>query len=211
MIKLTALNKSRVFLFSILALLALYVFVVQEFLFLQHNTERLNRYRAMSVFLVPHAILGFIALVVGPFQFSTTLRKKNLALHRRLGKIYIIAILLAFPFAVLININYPIPGAKITFVMENMIQASVWAFTAAMAWVAAAKRQITLHKMWVARSYGITLVFVLSRIYNPMQFFINKPDINDFTHFLWLLVVLALIIPDILVFNKELFTARKKG
>jgi len=42
-----------------------------------------------------------------------------------------------------------------------------------------------------------------------MELFIEKPDINDFAHFLWLLIVLALIIPDILVFGKELFASKQ--
>ena len=150
-----------------------------------------------------------IALVTGPFQFSTTLRRNNLPLHKKLGKIYIIAILLAMPFAIMLNIYYLIPGAKLTFAFENIMQALVWAITAAMAWLAASRRQITIHKMWAARSYGVTLVFVLSRIYNPLQLFMKNPDINDFSHFLWFLLVFALIVPDMLVFSKELFGAKK--
>lgn len=57
----------------------------------------------MSWLLVPHALLGSIALVIGPFQFSTRLRAKNIDLHKILGKLYIISILLAIPFAILID------------------------------------------------------------------------------------------------------------
>jgi hypothetical protein len=211
MTNLKTLNPPRVILFSILALLAIYVLVVQEFIYLlSAQTAELTRYKSQALVLIPHAILGMIALAIGPFQFSTTLRKTNLPLHKKLGKIYIISILSAFPFAILLNLYYPIPGAKITFVFENITQALVWATTAAMAWAAASRRQITIHKMWAARSYGVTLVFVLSRIYNPMRLFIKNPDINDFSHFLWFLLVFALIVPDMLVFHKELFSARKK-
>ena len=210
MISLKALNRPRVFLFSIFAILSLYVLVVQEFLFLiGAGAADLARYKSMSWILVPHGMLGMIALVTGPFQFSTTLRKNNLPLHKKLGKIYIIAILLAMPFAVMLNIFHPIPGAKITFAFENIMQALVWATTAVMAWLAASRRQIIIHKMWAARSYGVTLVFVLSRIYNPLKFFMKNPDINDFSHFLWFLLVFALVVPDMLVFSKELFRVRK--
>jgi len=197
-------------LFGILALLAIYVLVVQEFLYLIEAQADLSRYKSQSWVLIPHAIFGLVALVIGPFQFSTTLRKNNIKLHKKLGKIYIIAILSATPFAILLNIYYPIPGAKNTFAFENITQALVWATTATMAWVAAAKRQITIHKMWAARSYGVTLVFVLSRIYNPIPLFVKNPDINDFSHFLWFLLVFALIVPDLLVFNKALFYTKQK-
>ncbi|CAN5504538.1 hypothetical protein BH10BAC3_BH10BAC3_12340 [soil metagenome] len=202
------LNPNRVIFFSLLALLTLYV-VFTEFVFLGDKDSDLSHYKAMQWILIPHGLFGLTALILGPFQFSTTLRKKNIKLHKLIGKTYIIAILLAAPFAILLNIYYPIPGAKITFAFENFTQASVWAITALMAWIAAYRRQITIHKIWAARSYGLTLVFVLSRIKNPMELLIEKPDINDFAHFLWLLIVLALIIPDMLVFGKELFGRKK--
>jgi uncharacterized membrane protein len=209
MINLNVLNKPRVFLFSILALLSIYVFVVKELLYLSTAPADLARYKSMSWLLVPHGMLGLVALVIGPFQFSTTLRRNNLSLHKKLGKIYIIVILLAMPFAIMLNIYHPIPGAYGTFAFENITQALIWATTAAMAWLAATKRQITIHKMWAARSYGITLVFVTSRIYNPLQLFMKNPDINDFSHFLWFLLVLSLVVPDMLVFSQELFSSRK--
>jgi hypothetical protein len=209
MIHLNVLNKPRVFLFSILALLSIYVFVVKELLYLSTAPADLSRYKSMSWLLVPHGMLGLVALVIGPFQFSTTLRRNNLSLHKKLGKIYIIVILLAMPFAIMLNIYHPIPGAYGTFAFENITQALIWATTAAMAWLAATKRQITIHKMWAARSYGITLVFVTSRIYNPLQLFMKNPDINDFSHFLWFLLVLSLVVPDMLVFSQELFSSRK--
>ena len=210
MIRLTSITKSKALLFSIIALLAAYVFVVNEFLYLKDHPESMVRYKSMSLLLIPHIILGLIALIIGPFQFSETLRKDNLKLHRRLGKIYIIAILLATPFAILMNIYYPLADTKVTLAFQNITQAFIWAFTAGMAWIAVSKRQITIHKMWAARSYGVTLVFVFSRLYNPMELFIKNPDTDDFVHFLWFLVVLALIIPDVLVFSKELFSVKKK-
>ena len=208
MISLTKLNRPRVILFSILALLSAFVLTQITISYFDTTADN-SRLKAMSLILVPHGILGMIALVVGPFQFSTTLRKNNIGLHKRLGKIYIFSILLSMPFAILLNIYHTIPGAKVTFIFENICQALVWGITASMAWRAAARRQITIHKMWAARSYGITMVFVLSRIYNPMKLFMKNSDINDFTHFLWFMIVFGLVIPDILVFGKELFASRK--
>lgn len=144
MIKSYQLNYKKVGLFSILALLTLYV-LSAELPILFGTDPNIDRYKSMSWLLVPYALLGSIALVIGPFQFSTRLRAKNIPLHKRLGKIYIISILLAIPFAVLINMYYPIPGSSKTFAFENITQASVWELTAIMVWVAASKRQIAIH------------------------------------------------------------------
>ena len=203
-----SLNRNRTILFSILAMATVYV-IYTEFVFFSDQHSDLTHYNTMRWLLIPHGLFGMVALLLGPFQFSTTLRKKNIKLHKSIGKTYIITILLAAPFAVLLNIYYRIPGATITFVFENITQALVWAITALLAWIAAYRGQITIHKMWAARSYGLTMVFVLSRIDNPMRLFIPKPDINDFGHFLWFLIVVALIIPDVLVFSKELLGNKK--
>lgn len=203
-----SLNRNRTILFSILAMATVYV-IYTEFVFFSDQHSDLTHYNTMRWLLIPHGLFGMVALLLGPFQFSTTLRKKNIKLHKSIGKTYIITILLAAPFAVLLNIYYRIPGATITFVFENITQAMVWAITALLAWIAAYRGQITIHKMWAARSYGLTMVFVLSRIDNPMRLFIPKPDINDFGHFLWFLIVVALIIPDVLVFSKELLGNKK--
>lgn len=203
-----SLNRNKTILFSILAMATVYV-IYTEFVFFSDQHSDLTHFNAMRWLLILHGLFGMVALLLGPFQFSTTLRKKNIKLHKSIGKTYIITILLAAPLAILLNIYYRIPGATITFVFENITQAAVWAITALMAWIAAYRRQITIHKMWAARSYGLTIVFVLSRIDNPMRLFILKPDINNFGHFLWFLIVVALIIPDVLVFSKELLGNKK--
>ena len=169
-----SLNRNRTILFSILAMATVYV-IYTEFVFFSDQHSDLTHYNAMRWLLIPHGLFGMVALLLGPFQFSTTLRKKNIKLHKSIGKTYIITILLAAPFAVLLNIYYRIPGATITFVFENITQTLVWAITALLAWIAAYRRQITIHKMWAARSYGLTMVFVLSRIDNPMRYSFQSP------------------------------------
>ncbi len=198
------LNRPRVILFSLLALLTVHVFWVFEVNNL-NDAATMERFKSMGLLLAAHGILGMIALVTGPFQFSTTLRKNNLRLHRKLGKAYIIAVLLSAPLSIGINIFHPMPGTNGTFLLENIMQGLVWGFTAGMAWLAIRRRNMIVHKLWAARSYGVTLVFILSRIYDPTPLLKNNPDVNDFGHFLWFLLVLALIVPDVLIFNKELF------
>lgn len=120
-----SLNRNRTILFSILAMATVYV-IYTEFVFFSDQHSDLTHYNTMRWLLIPHGLFGMVALLLGPFQFSTTLRKKNIKLHKSIGKTYIITILLAAPFAVLLNIYYRIPGATITFVFENITQALVW-------------------------------------------------------------------------------------
>ena len=46
-------------------------------------------------FLLMHIVFGMIALLLGPFQFFPSIRKKYVKTHHTIGKIYLCAILLA--------------------------------------------------------------------------------------------------------------------
>lgn len=209
MIKWSQLNRAKIILFSVLALLTIYVLVDTELRFVLNKSPESERLKSMSWILIPHVFFAAIALTIGPFQFSSNIRSKNAKLHRKIGKLYLISILLSVPFSILLPIYYPMPGANITFKFVNITQASVWGITALLAWIAATKRQISLHKIWAARSYGVTCIFVLSRLYDPTILFIASPTRNDFGFFLFFLIVLALVLPDIFLFYKELFGFKK--
>ncbi|MFD1141161.1 DUF2306 domain-containing protein [Larkinella insperata] len=66
----------------------------------------LNRYLLTKWILGPHIVFASIALVTGPFQFSDRLRKRNVPLHRTLGKVYVLAIFAAS--------RLPLPGVFFT-------------------------------------------------------------------------------------------------
>lgn len=126
----------------------------------------LNKLLATKWILIPHILFAFIALLTGPSQFSDRLRKRNLRLHRLPGKVYIFAIILADSFALAWSFLY----APITEPanVRSMIQAVVWLLTTLIAWLAAVNRQIGMHQVQMARSYGVTFIFVLSRFLNRL-------------------------------------------
>jgi len=53
-----------------------------------------------------------------------------------------------------------------------------------------------LHKAWMMRSYGFTLIFVLARVPDA---FMNTEDPQFLSDMLWSLVILALIAPEIIL------------
>jgi hypothetical protein len=55
--------------------------------------------------LPPHGIGGAVALFLGPFQFSETLPRRNLALHRVLGRFYMGGIFISAPLSLYIGYN----------------------------------------------------------------------------------------------------------
>ena len=72
--------------------------------------------------LAPHILTAAVALVVGPLQFSATLRRRSMTLHRWLGRSYIIAVLVASAIALYIGIAFEVPENR--WLMGSMVRVA---------------------------------------------------------------------------------------
>ena len=54
-----------------------------------------------------HIVFGSLALILGGFQISSRLRRRNLRLHERIGKVYVLCVLLAAVGAIATNLGSP--------------------------------------------------------------------------------------------------------
>ncbi|WP_428663369.1 DUF2306 domain-containing protein [Runella sp.] len=202
-------NRSNYFKWILFILMGLITLTVVYYKVLLYSlpSPALNRLLATKWVLVPHILFAFIALLTGPSQFSDRLRKRNLPLHRLLGKVYILAIVLAGSFALVWSFLY----APITEPanVRSMTQAVVWLLTTLIAWLAAVNRQIGVHQVWMARSYGVTFTFVLSRFLSRLPAVRQMSD-EHYIHFLWILLVFSLIIPELFLNGKLLLTKQPK-
>ena len=52
-------------------------------------------FKPYAPFIVAHVAGGIIALLIGPFQFFPAIRKKYARLHRAIGKVYLISVLIS--------------------------------------------------------------------------------------------------------------------
>ncbi|SEF57852.1 Predicted membrane protein [Bryocella elongata] len=119
--------------------------------------------------LLPHAIFGGFALLSGPMQFSSRLRRKHLKLHRVLGRMYVISVFCAAPLAFAISWGRTLfPG--------TLVQGSAWIVCTAIAFVTARNRQIAAHRAWMMRSYAVTFTFISLRLLDPWPKFWNMSD-----------------------------------
>ena len=188
---------------GVMSLLVLY----EEVVFFSAESPGRARLFSMGWLLFPHIFFAAIAFLTGPVQFSTQLRKRNLPLHRLAGRVYAASIFLGAPMAIVLSIRYPMAGGN--FMFENIIQATVWMFTTAIAWQAARNRQLVLHQVWMARSYAVTFIFVSSRVLAYLPFF-RRMDVATFTGFLWFLLVFSLLIPDLFINGRALWVKQAR-
>jgi len=83
----------KLWLWVVLGMTALSVFDFVDLPLLTTVSEHGKHLAQELPVLVPHMICGFIALCIGPLQFSSRLRQGNIKRHRLLGKIYACAII----------------------------------------------------------------------------------------------------------------------
>jgi len=108
-----------------------------------------------------HIIPGGIALLLGAFQFQPWLRKKWINLHRVIGRVYIIAVLVGAVAGLLLAWYAPRePATRLGF----STLAVIWFYSALMAYLSIRMGNIKQHQQWMIRCYALTLGGVTLRI-----------------------------------------------
>jgi uncharacterized membrane protein len=145
-----------------LGLTALFVFITSE-VFLVADYPMYHAYRLQVIadrhLLIPHTICGLVALLAGPVQFWSRLRRRHLKFHRVLGFMYFISVLIGACTGIALAAGRPgLPGTS--------MQAAAWIVCTMAAFITACNGQIVQHRQWMARSYAVTFTFVSSRVLN---------------------------------------------
>jgi uncharacterized membrane protein len=196
-------NNAKWTMFAVMVLLVLGVLYTDERFLIDPKDDEWQHIAPFQWWLLVHGVAGFVALLLGPFQFSERLRRGNVKLHRLMGRIYIGAIVIAAPFAIYIGLKWDDNAQS---AIEGIAQGGGWLLCAVLAFVFAVKRNIPRHKQWVARSYGFTFVFIMARAPHIISWH-WKTDV-DFVTYRWFLVFGALIVPDLILEANELFRRR---
>lgn len=118
-----------------------------------------------TLFFYIHIGAASVALLFGPWQFLTPLRRRYRDLHRAMGTIYVAACLVgglaALPIAVGSN-GGPVAAAGF------LTLAVLWLYTTGRAVAAIAAMDIPAHRRWMVRSFALTLAGVTLRLYLPV-------------------------------------------
>jgi uncharacterized membrane protein len=186
-------------LFGFLALLTLATLYVHEGYVLRPTDPQWAHLFPFRWWLIPHVAGGATALVLGPLQFSTAFRRRWPALHRWLGRVYAVAVIVASSLSLYIVLTFEAPVNH--WVMGVM--GGLWLATTLFAWAAARSRNFAQHVLWMARSYGLTFTFVTTRFIPDVIF--PGLDYYGTTALYWVLIVLSLLLPDILLNGRALW------
>ncbi|WP_308909090.1 DUF2306 domain-containing protein [Pseudokordiimonas caeni] len=109
-----------------------------------------------------HFVFSPLALLVGGFQFSARLRTRWPIVHRGTGWLYVISCLLGAAGSIALALNSPSSGIAST---GFLLLAAGWIITPVMAVVAISRRDQLQHRIWMIRSFALTLAAVTLRFY----------------------------------------------
>jgi hypothetical protein len=144
-----------------------------------------------------HILLGAIALLTGWSQFSKRIRNKNLTVHRTLGKIYLISVILSGSAG--LYIAYYATGGIIAVLGFGGL-AIAWLFTTSKAYVNIRNKNIDQHQYWMVRSYALCFAAVTLRIWLPLfQFALGMEFIEAYKIIAWLCWVPNVVVAELIV------------
>ena len=192
-------------LFAVLSIMiglypAIYFFTDRNFGLLSSKSEELLANIFWNFGFYTHIILGGLALFIGWAQFSPKLRNKNLRLHRQIGKLYVIAVLLSSMAG--IGIGLFATGGFLTsagFISLGVI----WFYTTLMAYITIRKKQLELHQNMMIYSYAACFAAVTLRIWLPLLIMIFGNFITAYTIVAWLSWVPNIIVAYLIVRRLE--------
>ncbi len=143
----------------------IYFFIDRQFGLLGSKSPELLSNTLWNIGFYGHILLGGLALFIGWAQFSEKLRKSNLNMHRNVGKLYIISVLISGVCGV--YIAFSATGGVITS-LGFICLGVIWLFTTLRAYQAIRKKDITLHKGFMIYSYAACFAAVTLRIWLPI-------------------------------------------
>lgn len=112
-----------------------------------------------------HIILGGLALLIGWLQFNQKLRRKNIQLHRNIGKTYMIAVLISGICGLYIALH---ATGGIVSILGFFSLGVVWLSTTFLGFRSIKKGKVELHQKFMIYSYAACFAAVTLRIWLPL-------------------------------------------
>lgn len=121
-----------------------------------------------------HLGFGVIPLVLGAVQLMNQFQFKRPRLHRLLGRIYVICIVISGSAAVWLGLNSDLP----LFGYALLVLDVVWWLTTATAIYHIRRQQVFRHRQWMIRSFLVTNAFLIFRLMIPIALMLPMGNVE---------------------------------
>ena len=157
-------SQKKLVLFVVLFMVTAFVTYMKNRQILQPTSVIAQHFAPGMMFLIPHAVLAGLAFVLGAFQFSTRLRTRYVRLHRVLGYIYVVGVMIGAPLGIPLAAKVATPS----LVAASAVQSAGWMLCTAIALYCIRVGNVQQHRRWMLRGYPFALVFTVARILIPI-------------------------------------------
>ncbi|WP_145859021.1 DUF2306 domain-containing protein [Pedobacter suwonensis] len=143
----------------------IYFLIDRKFGLLNSKSAELLSNTFWNIGFYTHIILGGVALLIGWTQFSPKMRNRRMVLHRKLGKAYVVSVLLSALAG--IYIGFFATGGWVSsagFICLGV----VWFYTTLKAYLYIKNSEIVKHQKMMVFSYAVCFAAVTLRIWLPI-------------------------------------------
>ncbi|OQW59575.1 MAG: hypothetical protein A4S14_05855 [Proteobacteria bacterium SG_bin9] len=127
--------------------------------------------------LIIHIGSSALALLIGPFQFSTRLRRQAPRVHRWIGRTYVAGCLIGGVAGLVLAFG---ASTGIISTVGFGLLAIIWIVATVVAWRSAWQGHFASHRQWMIRSFALTFAAVTLRIYLGVVFATGLPIIPSY-------------------------------
>jgi Predicted membrane protein (DUF2306) len=191
------------FSYLMLKIILRYVTFDHEAGFLQIKHDYVQNSLWLTAFYV-HVFSSLFALLAGFTQFSRTIRQRYARIHRWVGRVYVLDILLMTGPAGLLMSLYANGG--ITSRLAFLTLSILWWYFTYKAWRAALAKEFAQHRAYMLRSFALTLSAITLRIWKlGMAHYLELPPMDIYRMVAWLGFV-----PNLMLIEYYLYRVRRR-
>jgi uncharacterized membrane protein len=157
---------------------------------------------AFPVFLTMHLLCGAVALGVGAWQLKDSIRARRPRVHRWMGRVYVVAVLLGGTGGLVL-------ATRSMFGMVSHLGfgalAVLWLGTTTVGYLSIRSGNRAAHRRWMLRSYALTFAAVTLRLYLLLGGVLGLPFPETYQAVAWLCWVPNLLVAELVLIPRARF------
>lgn len=158
--------------------------------------------------LLFHAGGGMLALTLGPWGFWGRFRNKYLHLHRWMGRVYLLAVLVGGVAGFYLAVTAF--GGLPTSIGFSLL-AALWLTTGVMAYLHIRRGAVQAHREWMIRNYALTFSAVMLRLWLPLFMALGYEFVEAYTTVAWLCWFPNLLVAELIIGKGRVRANRQKA
>ena len=200
--------RPKYLLFGGIGLMFIWVLIHSERFLIDPADGEWMHIQSFKWWLLPHAIAGACAMILGPMQFSDRLRQRFIGVHRAVGRLYVTGVFIAAPLGVYIQyLNEPLGFAR-SFTIETVFQAGLWMLTTGIAFAFILRGKVQQHRQWMTRSFGTGPLIILEVRVIFSVFYVSDPHSIEIV--VWACTASSLFVADLVLQVQEILRMRPR-